>query len=102
MRNLSITSLSLLAAMCSMAVRADNIAVRVNGERVFFSGTQPRFINGRVMVPLRGVLERLGATVDWNQGTQTVIASKPGTEIDLPIGSHSATVNGRDVELDVP
>jgi len=102
MKSLSITSLSLLAVLACAAGRADNIAVKVNGERVYFHGTQPRQVNGRVLVPLRGVLEQMGATVDWNAGTNTVVANRGNTEINLPIGSRFATINGREVQLDVP
>src|ERR1051325_10450706 len=86
-----------LAAPCS-----GSIIVRVNGEPVDFSGVGPRYVNGRVMVPLRGVLEKTGAYVDWISSTQTVIATKGDTNIELPIGSRSAKVNGQYVRLDVP
>ncbi len=102
MKTLTSTCLSLLAAASCMAAQADNIAVRVNGDRVYFHGTQPRQINGRVMVPLRGVLEQLGANVEWNASADTVVATRGNTEINLPIGSRFATVNGREVRLDVP
>lgn len=91
-----------LAGLSAGAARADNIHVRVDGEPVYFQGTQPRAMDGRVLVPLRGVLEKMGATVDWMPATQTVVASKGDMELDLPIGSRHATVNGRQVTLDVP
>lgn len=97
-----------LSAVCAAmilgagAARADRINVRVNGDPVYFEGTQPRAMNGRVLVPLRGVLEKMGATVDWMPATQTVVAVKGNMEINLPIGSRTATINGRDVALEVP
>jgi len=84
------------------AVAGADITVRVNGERVRFAGIGPREVSGRVMVPLRGVLEQMGATVDWDSHSRTVLASKAGTSIELPVGSRSARVNGRMVNLDVP
>jgi hypothetical protein len=93
---------ALAALLCTGMARADEIHVRVNGEPISFEGTQPRAMDGRVMVPLRGVLEKMGATVDWMPATQTVVAAKNGMEINLPIGSRHATVNGKDVMLDVP
>jgi len=94
-----------LAAMLlasGAGAQAQSIRVRVNDEPVRFYGTQPRMVDGRVMVPLRGVLEQLGATVDWMNQTQTVVATKGDREIDLPIGSHTARISGRDVYLDAP
>jgi hypothetical protein len=78
------------------------IRVRVNGDPVRFEGIAPRQINGRLMVPLRGVLEQTGANVDWDAGTQTVVATRDNMAIELPINSHRARVNGRTVYLDVP
>jgi hypothetical protein len=99
--------LSALIAMSAGVAKAQNnftrdIRVIVNGDPVDFDTVGPRQTNGRVLVPLRGVLERLGAYVDWDSGTQTVLASKDGMNIQLPIGSHFATVNGDRVRLDVP
>lgn len=78
------------------------IGVTVNGEPVVFSGVGPQQVNGRVLVPLRGVLEKLGAYVGWDQATRTVTATKSGTDITLHLGDPHASVNGRDVMLDVP
>jgi hypothetical protein len=78
------------------------VRVRVNGELVRFEGITPREIDGRLMVPLRGVLEQIGANVDWEPDTQTVVATRGDMTIELPINSHRARVNDRTVYLDVP
>ena len=81
---------------------AQSLNVTINGAPVRFTGTQPMAVRGRVMVPLRGVLEQMGAFVGWDSTTRTVFAQKSGTDVQLPIGSRTATVNGRTVTLDVP
>lgn len=83
---------------------ADLIHVNVNGQPVRFPYAQPAQINGRVMVPLRGVLERLGANqIVWRPARQEVtVASPDGTTVHLWIGDRTALVNGRRVPLDVP
>jgi hypothetical protein len=58
--------------------------------------------NGRVLVPLRGVFERLGATVTWDPTSQTVLAQSGTTSVSLRIGSPQAFVNGQPQLLDVP
>ena len=83
-------------------IMAQSLDVTINGAPVRFTGTQPMAVRGRVMVPLRGVLEQMGAFVGWDPATRTVFAEKSGTDIELPIGSRTATVNGRTVTLDVP
>jgi len=82
--------------------RADGISVTVNGEPVRFATVGPQEIQGRVLVPLRGVLEKLGAFVDWVPSTHTVMASRGNMDLQLQIGSRVAQVNGRQVTLDVP
>ena len=86
----------------SSQISAQSIDVTLNGNPVQFSGTQPIVVQGRVLVPLRGVLEEMGANVDWNAETQTVFARKNDKSIQLPIGSLTATINGQTVKLDVP
>jgi len=105
MRQISRTILTglALAALTGSSIKANaQIRVQLNGDPVRFYGTQPREMDGRVMVPLRGVLEKMGATVDWDAGSQTVRAAKGNMELELPIGSRTARVNNRSVQLDVP
>jgi hypothetical protein len=87
---------------CAAVSQAQVIRATVNGSPVYFRDQQPTMINGRVMVPLRGVFEHMGANVDWFPETRTVIAKNASTEIRLPIGSMSAWVDGRQMALDSP
>ncbi|MBI2973715.1 MAG: hypothetical protein HYY39_08025 [Armatimonadetes bacterium] len=82
-------------------VSAQAIRVIVDGQPVFFD-QPPVTIGGRVLVPLRGVFEQLGAFVDWDRATNTVTAVRAGTQIQLRIGSRQALVNGAPVFLDTP
>ena len=49
--------LTLAPLVLSSFAFAQQISATVNGETVHFTGVQPMMINGRVMVPLRGVFE---------------------------------------------
>lgn len=97
-----IVALAAAAIAAATPVLGQDISVRVNGDPVRFTGTGPVSIGGRVLVPLRGVLEKMGAFVEWTPATRTVGAQRGDTTVQLPIGSRSATVNGRQVTLDVP
>ncbi len=103
-RKLNVRPLVVCAALAALSVSAfgQRIRVVVNGDPVTFSGVGPRSMNGRVLVPLRGVLEKLGAYVDYESSTQTVTATRGETDIQLRIGERTARVGGRNVELDVP
>jgi hypothetical protein len=55
------------------------------------------------MIPLRGVLERLGADqIHWRPQRQEVLVSGPHGDLQLQIGERMARVDGRQVPLDVP
>jgi hypothetical protein len=92
------------AGLTSMAVAqtpAPYVKVFVDGSPVYFDQA-PVMANGRVLVPLRGVFERLGATVAWDAASQTVLAERGATSVSLRIGSPQAFVNGQAQFLDVP
>ncbi len=92
-----------LSLLCwSPEVLAQEIRVTIDGETVQFQDLGPQQINGRTMVPVRGVLEKLGANVSYNAVTQAVTASTPTIDIQLTIGSRNAIVNTNPVMLDVP
>ena len=81
---------------------AQDISVTVNGEPVSFAGTGPMMVDSRVLIPLRGVFEKLGATVQWRDADQSVQAKKCFITILLKIGSTTAVANDLDMHLDVP
>src|SRR3954452_10765463 len=87
----AVAALTLAAVAVSSAQR---IHVQVDGTPVRFANSQPQYINGRVLVPLRGVFEQMGATVDWDQQTRMVMAHRNGTDVQLRIGDRVASVNG--------
>lgn len=62
----------------------------------------PVIINGRTLVPLRALLEEMGATVEWDGITKAVKTRRGNTNIIMKISSDNATVNGNTVKLDVP
>lgn len=72
-----------------------------NGEKIAFDQV-PVIENGRTLVPLRAIFEKIGADVEWDSANSTVVAKKADTKITLPIDSTAATVNDEIVALDVP
>ena len=77
----------------------DEIVVYVNEKKVAFD-VEPVQENDRVMVPMRGVFEALGAKVDWEEERNTAIAENDGVVIEVTIGSHQMLKNGEEIELD--
>jgi len=87
-----------LLASIAVPVLAQQVSVTVNGQPLALS-PGPIERTGRVFVPLRGIFERLGATVVYSSGT--INATRGGTTISLHIGSTQATLNGQPQTLDV-
>lgn len=82
---------------------AEAQAVRVvaDGQVVAFD-QPPVVVAGRVLIPLRGVFERLGAQVEWQPDPGRVVARHGATVVVLQPGVRRALVDGRTVLLDVP
>ena len=79
------------------------ITVTVNEEPVAFETTSaPRMIGGRVMVPLRGVVERLGGEIKYESASKVITGAHAGTsnQFRLRVGSPEALLNGKQMSLD--
>jgi len=72
--------------------------VKIDGRVQKYS--QPAIVvNGSTMVPMRGVFETLGATISWDDNTQTVTGTKGSVIIKITVGSKIAYINGAKVTL---
>ncbi|MFM9873896.1 MAG: copper amine oxidase N-terminal domain-containing protein [Fimbriimonadaceae bacterium] len=91
------TSLILASLIGQQEPTRHNMRVSVNGEDVTFVTAQPFVKQGFTLVPIRGIFEKIGAKVDYDSKTSTVMAYKPGIEIVLKIGSTKALVNNKEV-----
>lgn len=88
---------------------SSNLRIRVNGEEVA-GEVAPYIENSRTLIPLRGVMEKLGAQVNWDAKAQKVEVVKAETRLVFFIGQKSVQIvhnnNGiateETVELDVP
>ena len=97
-----ITALFLIV-VCILSVSAyENEIVKVflDNETVIFD-IEPQIIGGRTMVPLRAVFEKMGATVEWDDPTQTVTATNGDKTVVCSIGSTAMYINGTESQMDV-
>lgn len=92
-------TLALTGALLVVALPASALSVTVNGQAVTLSPPPIQRV-GRVFVPLRGVFEKLGASVVYSGGV--INANGSGRTISLKIGSNQATVNGTASTIDTP
>jgi hypothetical protein len=94
---LLLSGLLMLAMTAGMA----ETKVELNGRPLAMS-VEPIQVVGRTMVPMRSIFEALGARVQWTEATQTVLATRDTTRVQLTIGELTALVNDHSVPLDVP
>jgi hypothetical protein len=91
-----------LSGTSAMGSVRQPVDVLVNSEKVSFAGdTGAEVIGGHTYVPLRGVLEKLGATVNYDKNSRSIVATKGDKTVKLPADG-DATVNGKKVDLDAP
>ncbi len=76
------------------------IEIVVDLGRVVFD-TPPIVKNERILVPVRALCERMGATVNWDENAQTVTVTREETTIIFKIDDKVAEVNGVKYDLDV-
>ncbi|KEO83123.1 ABC transporter substrate-binding protein [Tumebacillus flagellatus] len=94
----ALTALSLLAIPVPSQAD-DGVKVVVNGVQQSFD-VAPYVKNDRTYIPLRGVLEKLGAQVYWNEKMEAVIVKKGDTFITLMHDLPLASINGEPQLLD--
>jgi len=81
----------------------DNNTVKIIMDKTLLNlDVPPQIINGRTLVPLRGIFEKFGAQVNWESSSQTIKANKENTMVELKIGKTTALINGVEKKLDVP
>lgn len=85
-----------------LKIQEPTIKVKVNDRDVTFPDAGPRRIGGRVMIPLRGVFEAMGAELEWLSAEQKVVATKGARKVNIVVGEGFADVNGVQVKLDQP
>ena len=77
------------------------VSVKYGDEKIAFDRV-PVIEDGRTLVPLRAIFEKLGAEVMWDGATKTITATRGDTVVKLTVDNKVAEKNGESVVLDVP
>jgi uncharacterized secreted protein with C-terminal beta-propeller domain len=91
----------LLFTLSPVFSSSQNIKVFFDGNAIPFD-VHPIIEKDTTFVPFRSLFETYGAEVKWDKLKSTVTAVKDDTTIILTIGSRTALINGKEVELDHP
>jgi len=99
----------LFISLCFVPAMADNsIGVYLTADsgttlsRISFADVQPTAINQRVLIPVRGLFENLGFSVEWNQSSSTAIVKSDTRTVEIPLNASYITVNNKKITTDVP
>ena len=70
----------------------------------FFEDQRPVIVDGRTLVPLRGILESLGYEIVWNDATRSATITKYDVPyaVEVAIDSNKILKGSETVEIDVP
>lgn len=79
-----------------------DIKVCIDKLYIAFNEMYPVIINSRTLVPVREIMETIGAYVIWVDEEQQIIIQKDTTKIILKIDDNIAMVNDKKVKLDMP
>ncbi|HEY8347383.1 MAG TPA: stalk domain-containing protein [Symbiobacteriaceae bacterium] len=102
----ALAGLPLLLSLLGPAPTAAMPPVRVSLDgRILSLSPAPQIVDGRTLVPVRGVFEAMGATVTWNQANRSVEVTRGDRYVRIQIGSRLACLNPQcttAATLDVP
>lgn len=110
MKKIIALALSAMMAVSAMGVTAladdEPIKVLINGSELAIpeGDTQPFIDSDRTLVPMRAIFEALGAQVNWDGETRTIVSYDPISDVSITMQIDSATmfVGETPIELDVP
>lgn len=89
------------AEIIPIAIEAPPLQVELDG-RVLALNPSPVILDGRTLVPLRGLFEAMDAEVQYDAPTRTITAVRGGQNLVLTLDRREALINGKTVQLDVP
>ena len=92
---------AMMLTVPAIAAEGDSVTVYSNGNLVADKGI---IVEGRTLVPVRGVFEYMGYEVEWDNDTKTATLTngKKETVITLTNGNDTFTVNNTIITPEVP
>lgn len=101
----------LCALLCGMVIMsmsstfvsaAQSIIVKLDGNNVSFGNIEPVVKDNRTLIPLRGLFEKMGYSIDWEPNTKAAILLKDGNTISIRSEKKYIIVNNIQKNIDVP
>ena len=94
------TLTTVFAVGTAITLQVDSNTINI-GSRSVTIDTAPVIIDGRTLIPVRGVSEAMGGNVDWNNDTKTVTITLGSNKVEMTVDSKTAYFNNNAQTLDV-
>ena len=95
-----ILSIPVFAAEISTLTREEEIQIYLDGEKLGFD-VPPVISEGRILAPVRGISEALGAEILWNDEIKTAEIVSENRKVSFAIGENVMVINGEEKVIDV-
>lgn len=93
-------ALTLSLSAPALALHEGEIGICLDGDTYYPTDLPVQVQNGRTMVPIRDLAEKLGADVEWVQESQQIVMTRAGSTVTMTLGKTAADVDGAAVEMD--
>lgn len=97
--SLALIFILILSMSFSAFATQQSIDVIINGVKIQLDDSAYFGDNGRVMVPIRQILETLNYEVGWNNDDRSITVSKDSNIIELKIGETNIISNGKELNI---
>ena len=88
-----------VTAVSTLGAEAE-IGVYLDGAELDFD-VKPQVIDGRTMLPVRAVFEKIGAAVEWDENTKSATCIKDGVTVKMTVGSPEIHINDKIIQMDI-
>ena len=79
-------ALTLSLSAPALAIHEGEIGICLDGRTYYPTSLPVQVQNGRTMVPLRDLAEKLGADVEWVQEKQEIVMTRAGSTVTMTLG----------------
>lgn len=86
-------------AMTTTVFAAQSVNINVNGNEIEAKGV---IVEGRTLVPVRGIFEEAGYDVKWDAESKTATITNGKNTVEMTAGNTYFTYNGTEITPDVP
>lgn len=93
-------ALTLSLSAPALALHEGEIGICLDGDTYYPTDLPVQVQNGRTMVPIRDLAEKLGADVEWVQESQQIVMTRAGSTVTMTLGETAADVDGAAMEMD--